>query len=42
MKIQKAFIIGKKNLKINIWKINIGEHCHYSVEYRGAAHSISN
>ena len=48
MKIQKAVIFVKKNLKINIWKIKnivklkISHYSHYREEYRGAAHSICN
>ena len=37
-------LILKKNFKMNIWKIKkyrrVRDHCHYSREYRGAAHKI--
>ena len=46
MKIKKSVIFIKKNLKINIWKIKkhrqLRDHCHYTEECRGAAHSMSN
>ena len=43
MKMQKFVTIVKKNLKINISKKNkISDHCHYTGECRGAAHSIYN
>ena len=42
MKIQKSVIFVKKNLKINIWKIKVRDHCHYTEEYRGASHRIGN
>ena len=46
MKMQKTVIFVKENLKINIWKIKkyrtVRDNCHYTREYRGAAHSISN
>ena len=46
MKMQKSVIFVKKNLKINIWKIKkyykVRDHCHYTREYRGSAHSKFN
>ena len=42
-KCKKIVIFVKKNLKINMLKINnIVNHCHYTGEYRGVTHSISN
>ena len=42
----KFCYICKKKLKINIWKIKKyckgNDHCHYTGEYRGPAHSICN
>ena len=39
----KSIIFVIKKLKINIWKIKkVGVRCHYTGEYRGAAHSIWN
>ena len=43
---QKSVIFVKKNLKKNCMKDKKyrkdRDHCHYAVEYRGAAHSICN
>ena len=42
----KICYICQEKLQINIWKIKkyrkVRDHCHYTGEYRGAAHSICN
>ena len=46
MKMQKSVIIVKKSLKINMQKRKnygkVRDHCNYTGEYKGAAHSIYN
>ena len=44
VKRQKSVIFVKKKLKINIWKITkyrkVRDHCHFTGNYGGTAHSI--
>ena len=45
MKMQKSVTFIMKNFKINIWRkkyCKVRDHCHYTGEYRKAAHSIYN
>ena len=46
MKMQKSVIIVKESLKINMQKKKnyrkVRDHCNYTGEYKGAAHSIYN
>ena len=41
MKMQKSVIFVRKNLKDKKYS-KVIDHCHYTGEYRGAAHSIYN
>ena len=45
MKMQRSFMFLKKKLKINVKNkkyCKVRDLCHYTGEYRGAAHSIFN
>ena len=42
MKMQKFVIFVKNNLKINILKIKIMDHCHCTGEYSGDSHNVCN
>ena len=39
---QKIVIFVKESLKINMLKIKVRDHCHYTDKYRGIVHRIYN